>query len=187
MAKKHKYRKHDPDYKERVNTRLGAWRRRKLAQLSEAQNHRCAYCCRETFLGTLLGDPPNNKPLHLKATLDHIVPKSTPVQTNKDSNLIMACSLCNSLRSDDDPYKFYERLRCPAPPPKKKKITEEKKAKQERKKARGLVYAFYVLMLFPEQAREIIRISELLAPKRRPLNRHQQIARLSKVVLKHTA
>lgn len=60
----------------------------KRASLSEAQNHRCAYC------GIRLTD---TKLAHDEATIDHVVPRvagGRPIWSNE----VMACRLCNEGR-----------------------------------------------------------------------------------------
>lgn len=60
----------------------------KRGVLSEAQNHRCAYC------GIRMTDAPLT---HDEGTIDHYVPKAAggaPVWSNE----IMACRLCNNAR-----------------------------------------------------------------------------------------
>ena len=103
-----KRKKHRYYYKECVGIRLSRWRRRKLRQLSEAQNHRCAYCGKETHFDS--GDSLD------RATLEHVVPSCNPWQTNKDENLVMACSHCNGIRSNTNAMKFFNKIRCKPQP-----------------------------------------------------------------------
>ncbi len=149
------YRKKSwPFYKESLHSRLTRWRRRKLRSLSEAQNHRCAYCGKQTHFG--------NSTCKDRATLEHFIPVCTPVQTNKDENLIMACAHCNSLRRDMDPIKFYNKIRC-----KPLSIFLEKKepkfskdpiklTKQRIKQGRLLETCWVMINCWPENAQAII-------------------------------
>lgn len=97
--------------------RLTRWRRKKVAKLSEAQNHRCAYCGCDCYLvvenrdGGVNISPPKGMRKNQRATLEHLIPQSSEIQTNKDENLVMACKLCNSIRSDVDPLVFYRTIR----------------------------------------------------------------------------
>ena len=88
-------------------------RSRTLFRLSEAQNHRCAYCQSETYL-TFSDEcivPPNMEPWQ-KATREHVVASS---KGGKDGiyNLVMACARWNSMRSNCDAMEFYNMLREP--------------------------------------------------------------------------
>lgn len=160
--KKRRYRKNCAAYKEAVHTRLTAWRRRKLSRLSEAQNHRCAYCQRKTYFSLV---KPEGMKKNQRATLDHYIPVSKPVQTNKDDNLIMACWLCNTLRGDRNPIAFYERLHqiveqkpwlIPQPSPKPKKKSAKKIAKEKDKEGRCFIYLYLMFIFWPQQAHEIL-------------------------------
>ena len=71
-------------------------------RLSEAQNHRCAYCgCKMDLAGAPIGaEPPPNM-----ATVDHVVPRSKGGH-KLWSNLVAACFRCNNLRGDMDARRF---------------------------------------------------------------------------------
>ena len=107
MAEKYRGFKNKHRYNKARGTRLSQWRRKKLARLSEAQNHRCAYCQQDTFLGEVL---PKSMNWNQRATLEHFVPQSENVQTNKDENLIMACDECNATRGSSDAFIFYRTI-----------------------------------------------------------------------------
>lgn len=142
-------------YKESLYCRLSRWRRHKLQALSEAQNHRCAYCGKHTHFG----DTDSMD----RATLDHLIPLcKASVQTNKDENLIMACAHCNGLRGHMNPMKFYKKIRCkPLPPMIASKETKfsnnpEKFAHQLVKQGRLLVMCWVMICFWPENAQAII-------------------------------
>lgn len=143
----HVWKKHSASHKEAAGTRLSLARRRKVAQLSEAQGHRCAYCCGETFLGS---DIPKGMSRRQRATLEHLVPQSEPVQTNRDENLVMACSRCNNLRSNYDAMKYYTSLRTVKKRVlRQKKITAAKSAKNKIKDGRCLALCLIAIVIDP--------------------------------------
>ncbi len=146
-----------PKYLERVYTRRSHMRRRKLAQLSEAQGHRCAYCCGETFLIRPRGELPKGMSWSQQATLEHLIPVSKPVQTNKDDNLVMACSNCNHLRGDTDYMAFFNKIRRvrEAPEPKPIIIVAKDPAKLKAKEGRTLAYCLIIAALWPGEAADI--------------------------------
>ena len=72
--------------------------------LLEAQNHRCCYC------HSIFQDHPES-PRY--ATFEHVIPRKNK-GTNKWSNLVIACALCNSLRdhlnmSAEDFYDWVQK------------------------------------------------------------------------------
>lgn len=77
------------------------------ASLSEAQNHRCAYCGVETMLSTPAGAP--CRPWNI-ATVEHIEPKSFGGSNDPD-NLVMACLACNESRQSMGVWYFLELVR----------------------------------------------------------------------------
>lgn len=144
---------------ESIYSRLTRWRRRKLRILSEAQNHRCAYCGKHTHF--------DNVTCMDRATLDHLIPRcksrsSKLIQTNKDENLIMACAHCNALRGHMDPMKFYRKIRFKPLPPmivkKKLKFSKDPKklAHQKVKQGRLLKTCWIMVCFWPENAQVII-------------------------------
>jgi len=152
---KHEWKKQGATHKEAAYIRLSRWRRRKLWRLSEAQNHRCCYCGRETHFndtGPRIGAA--------RATLEHLIPISTPVQTNKDENLVMACTECNSLRARSNPIKFFELIHTAPPPPQKPKVivpTAEELAKQHMKTQRTFNYVFTLMTFWPQWAERFLK------------------------------
>lgn len=182
MAKHHTYRKKDPKYKEIVGTRRSNWRRHKLVRLSEAQGHRCAYCCGETYIGA---DVPMGMFASQRATLEHLIPQSVQVQTNKDENLVMACDKCNALRGLDDPLKFYNRLRRYYKPQSShiQTLTAKAIAKQKIKDSRALALCFIAVMFWPAAAVEAV---ECFDPRKsKTVNKHTkpfQINEIAKAV-----
>lgn len=77
-----------------------------VRRLSEAQNHRCAYCGiamrfswepRARFLGGMN-----------VATIDHVVPWGLG-GPNDWENLIAACKLCNNARGTENAWTFFWR------------------------------------------------------------------------------
>lgn len=140
---------------DKVYSRLTRYRRRKCWALSEAQNHHCAYCGKDTHFG----DTDSMD----RATLDHLIPVcKSSVQTNKDENLIMACAHCNALRGHMDPMKFYNKIRCkPLPLMLRKKEAKfskdpEKLAKQKIKQGRLLTVCWIIIIFWPKNAQAII-------------------------------
>ncbi len=149
-----KRKRHRYYYKECLGIRLSRWRRRKLRQLSEAQNHRCAYCGKDTHF-----DSGNSLD---RATLEHLIPSSNVRQTNKDENLVMACAHCNGIRSSMNPMKFFEKIRCKPQPvmiakkePKWSK-DPEKLAHQKVKQGRCLELCWTIACFWPEAVEPII-------------------------------
>ena len=150
---------------EAAYTRLSRWRRHRLRRLSEAQGHRCCYCCRETFIAL---EVPKGMVKNQRATLEHFVPYHLPQQTNKDENHLMACSLCNGLRATKDPYKFYKDLlegNVEAITPKKAMTKVRRRARKEEriqerledepekvleKQRRAFVMAWIIVSVWPE-------------------------------------
>jgi hypothetical protein len=122
-----------------------------------------------------------------QATLEHLIPKSRPVQTNKPENLLMACAKCNVLRGDYAYYEFYRNLR-KAPKPikikKPKQLTAEKFLKIRAKEARCLALCLIVFAMYPEDA---IYATENWEPRvsrsEHRNSRECQIRKMAKVVL----
>lgn len=78
--------------------------RANVIALSEAQNHRCAYCKQPMVLWF----PGKFKPPNY-ATLEHLIPRSHD-GSETDWNYVAACSMCNQLRDIyPSPFEF-ERL-----------------------------------------------------------------------------
>jgi len=157
--RQHRWKKHDAKYKEAVGTRLARWKRRKLAKLSEAQNHRCCYCCGETFLSIPQHPVPQGMSWDQRATIEHIIPISKSIQTNKDENLVMACSLCNCLRGDSDAFEFYIQLRkrnqvVDEP---KKEPTEEQSAKKIEREKRSFAMCLIAVAMFPDDIAYLLK------------------------------
>ncbi len=145
-------------YKEKVYTRRSHMRRRKVAQLSEAQGHRCAYCCGETFIIQPRDDLPKGMSWSQQATLEHLIPVSKPVQTNKDDNLVMACGNCNHLRGDTDYMSFFNairRVRTALNPYPKPVAVAKDPAKLKAKEGRTLAYCLIIAALWPGAAADI--------------------------------
>jgi 5-methylcytosine-specific restriction endonuclease McrA len=61
-----------------------------LSRLSEAQNHRCAYC------GKIMDHP----------TRDHIIPRSKG-GAHSWINIVAACQECNKMKGTQPPHSFY--------------------------------------------------------------------------------
>ena len=76
-----------------------------LERLSEAQNHRCAYC------GPFMSEAPLSP---LMATVDRVVPRS--LGGNEWDYLVAACWACNMGRSNGDALEYYERVMAHGPP-----------------------------------------------------------------------
>lgn len=80
-------------------------------ELSEAQNHRCAYCgCEVAELyeiqkrfGKHIEKPEKHGQL---ATIDHIIPLSKN-GSNAKENLVVACQKCNKFRGSMDALVFF--------------------------------------------------------------------------------
>lgn len=165
-------------YKESMYCRLTRWRRRKLRALSEAQNHRCAYCGKHTHFG--------KSDCMDRATLDHLIPLcQSSIQTNKDENLIMACAHCNAIRGHMNPMKFYRKIRCkPLPPMIEKKEPKfskdpEKFTHQKVKQGRLLKTCWVMICFWPENAQAII---EYKAKNRTRKNYDQHINEIRKQI-----
>lgn len=152
--------------------------------LSESQNHRCAYCCTKTYL---YGEIHNDMPKIQRATIDHIIPISEPVQTNKDENLVMACMQCNSIRGTIDAIEFYNYIRAP----RNVRVKQEEEENEETqltdkdidKKQRALTYALIATIFWPEESQKIINISNKLKQKSRAdrgSKRNNQIKKITK-------
>lgn len=81
--------------------------------LSEAQNHRCAYC--KLPMEVYTDRPPGSRkkkkapvPPNL-ATLEHVVPRSLG-GSETDWNYVAACHFCNTLRQNFPDALVFERL-----------------------------------------------------------------------------
>lgn len=181
MAKKHVFRSNKIAYKVVVGTRLTAMRRLKLSRLSEAQGHRCAYCCIETYQG--------KRPRHFsndqEASLEHLIPQSEDEQTNKDNNLIMACSNCNTLRARIDPMRFYRRIRKEEIVPKKppKRLTAYQVVKEVLKDKKRWELCWIIAAMWPEEAANIVK--EWRPPRLR--DRHPSSKKIFKLAQQVTA
>lgn len=77
-----------------------------LDRLSEAQNHRCAYC------GSFMCEDPLSP--HM-ATVDHVVPRSLG-GGNEWENLVAACWACNMGRGNGDAIEYFEHVKVHGPP-----------------------------------------------------------------------
>jgi hypothetical protein len=95
-----------PAQKEWWWTKFSAARRKRTAKLSESQNHRCAFCGGDTYLGAADFKPGMSEKRHL-ATLEHIKTQSEG-GSDSPSNCVMSCNECNRLRGTMDAWKFYE-------------------------------------------------------------------------------
>ena len=177
-------------YIEIVHTRLSRMRRRVLLHLSEAQGHRCAYCCVETWHRQTVEWDWESKPWGPKAndtqaTLEHFRPECREEQTNQFENLIMSCNKCNQLRGTMNPYRYYQKLRCYTTPntltePKvtPKKLTAEQQAKLPEKLGRQLALGIIAWHFWPEECEIAMDIpSDWLTRKERKRlkNRNFQI------------
>jgi hypothetical protein len=115
-----------------------------LNRLSESQNHRCAYCGVDTYVGHW---DKGNKSERQKATFDHIIPRSEGGADTMD-NMIMACIDCNSVRGSRSVDEFYDLI-CMTP--QKKMVCPKKEAKRiakrEAKFAASDAKAFYYILL----------------------------------------
>ena len=178
MAKKHKWQKKRPDfllYREDVGARHCRMKRRKVAQLSERQGHRCCYCAGETFM-LQPGDPlPKGMAWGQRASLEHLIPQCMPVQTNKDENLVMACANCNTIRGLGDPIAFYEQIRlvprrhihsAPKPP-----FSAKKLKKMQLKQAKGLAICLVAAILWPD---DLTYWAENWAPPKRRIKKSKK-------------
>lgn len=95
-----------PELKEWWWTKFSAARRARTARLSEAQNHRCAFCGVLTYLREEDFLPGMSRKRHL-ATLEHVKPQSEG-GTDSPHNGVMSCSECNHLRATMDAWEFYD-------------------------------------------------------------------------------
>ena len=77
--------------------------RKVIDQLSESQNHRCAYCGRQTWHRL---DECKGNEWH-QATVDHLISRGDG-GGNHWTNMIMACYECNNRRSDMDAMYFFK-------------------------------------------------------------------------------
>ena len=179
-------------YKEKVYTRRSLMRRRKLAQLSEAQGHRCAYCCGETFIVQPREKLPKGMSWSQQATLEHLIPQSEPVQTNKDDNLVMACANCNHLRGDTNYMNFFKAIRRERKPSKQPILLTtvapaKDPAKLKAKAGRTLAYCLIIVALWPEEAAEIAENwapyeKKLKLKKKQKRKRPCKIAEITRIV-----
>jgi len=72
----------------------------RLLALSEAQNHRCAYCGNTMVLR--IG---KEEPEFYHTTYEHVKARSKGGDDTLE-NLVAACSLCNNIRDRMDPMRF---------------------------------------------------------------------------------
>jgi len=167
-----------PKHLEEAYSRLSRWRRRKVSRLSEAQGHRCAYCCCETYIGEQI---PEGMSSRQRATLEHLIIQSSDSQTNLDSNLVMACSRCNGLRGEKNPMKFYKRIRIdtiitgPLP------LTDKQKAKKLKKHLRGILLCMTILRHWPDIANEVRSAGEAALIAKRDRDKQTVQWRLKKI------
>lgn len=97
-----------PDRKEWWWTKFSAARRARTRKLSEAQNHRCAFCSRETYLSDSEREDRYHKlSKGLLATLEHVIPQAQG-GTDSPANGVMSCHECNSRRGTMDAWEFFE-------------------------------------------------------------------------------
>ncbi|MCF1502934.1 HNH endonuclease [Afifella sp. H1R] len=91
-----------------------------LAALSEAQNHRCAYCGTRMVLRGIDKKPKRRAPgmswretranwLLRVATKDHVVPRSMGGGNDRD-NLVAACVWCNKYRGNQPAAAAFARV-----------------------------------------------------------------------------
>jgi 5-methylcytosine-specific restriction endonuclease McrA len=145
-------------------------RRRRLIKLSERQNHRCCYCTRLTWLfqtaPTALqsGYQPDRLPgmsKGAKATLEHLIGISDG-GTEHESNLVMACYRCNSVRSNwmsalefweivQDPRRYSEFVtRGRRFAIARKRNERERSEKRQIKRRRTVLWWAYLCTVSPE-------------------------------------
>lgn len=184
MAKKHIWRQvKRKRYREDVGARHCRMKRLKLTQLSEAQGHRCCYCIGETFLLHPGDELPKGMSHDQRATLEHLTPQSKAVQTNRDSNLVMACAKCNVLRGCTPPMAFYNRLRLEPGaqlPVHKAPMSAKKFLKLRIKQQKTLAICLVAAMLWPEDL--AYWGEKWVPPKRKKRSRGQKRAKnLSKI------
>lgn len=183
MAKKHTYKTNHPKYRRIVGTRLTRMRRRKLERLSEAQGHRCAYCCIETYQGKRPRGWSNDQ----CASLEHLIPQSEDVQTNKESNLVMACSNCNTLRAGTDPQKFYRRIRREStlakPSRKPKPLTVDQIVNEVLKDKKRWELCWIIAAMWPEEAAKVAEEWRLPLKRKERQPGRRKIAKLAAQVL----
>lgn len=72
-----------------------------LIVLSERQNHRCAYCGIQLTFDT--------KTSRTSASRDHVIPR-TRGGTNDESNLVAACTHCNTWRGQKNAVNFFRQI-----------------------------------------------------------------------------
>lgn len=103
------------------NSMMGREKRRLREQLSEAQNHRCAYCGADVRTG---------------ATMEHVIPRARGGRCVW-ANLVIACRGCNMERRARDAMAFWHARNAPRPP----KISTAMEAIYQRAKALNAVGA----------------------------------------------
>lgn len=86
-----------------VKPRAQSRQTRRLDRLCEAQGHRCAYC-REEFAPYGEGD------FFRRASIDHVVPRSSKGSRTSWLNQVAACHGCNCVKGSMEAYAFYELL-----------------------------------------------------------------------------
>lgn len=96
---------HTPELKEWWWTKFGAARRARTRRLSEAQGHRCAFCCKETYMDDSDYRPELSRKNDL-ATLEHVNPQHHG-GTDNPANCVMSCNACNNYRGTMDAWEFY--------------------------------------------------------------------------------
>ena len=95
---------HTPELKEWWWTKFSAARRLRTIRLSEAQNHRCAFCSELTYLRE---EERGKMSAARLATLEHLQPQSQG-GTDHLSNCVMSCQSCNNMRGTMDAMTFYK-------------------------------------------------------------------------------
>jgi 5-methylcytosine-specific restriction endonuclease McrA len=103
---KHEYQKQDLDYRiRRLGVRFWLTFRNRVMSKFKKQNKgklTCTYCGSKNLVANFNLPIPLNK----KATLDHVIPRAKGGSEFSLSNLVVACSACNTKKADKRPEDF---------------------------------------------------------------------------------
>ncbi len=165
---------HTPELKEWWYTKFSAVRREKTRRLSEAQNHRCAFCQCDTWI-----DETDKKPGmrdREMATLEHVKPQSEG-GTDHWFNIVMACKGCNNRRGSMHWKQFMKLITDPVfRLTMERSVRENKIARSDRKAAKKLeqnphkearlIYRLAVTaFLFPEFSKKMSELQNKVDTK----------------------
>lgn len=144
-------------------------RRRRLIQLSGAQNHRCCYCGQKTWHLHIIdgGDVVHSR--RNQATIEHVIALVHGGTWCKD-NLVMACDQCNGARGEKSVGNFValitQDINIPISKTLKRAIRREEKAKSEKGQIK-IAKTFCLLLIAAKYMPELLTsVADAYDPKK---------------------